>query len=280
MEGYSPRNLRYMRSLAEAWPDEEILQRLIAKLPWGHNLRVLDRLKDRPTREWYLKAALEYGWSQDVLVLQIKSRLHEREGKALTNFQRALPPPDSDMAEQVLKDPYNFDFLTVSETAKEREIERGLLDHLRDLLLELGRGFSFVGSQVPLVVDGRTFYIDLLFYHVRLHRYFVFELKVGAFEPEYAGKLSFYLAAVNGTMRTPVEGPTIGVLLCESRSGRMVEFALENTNQPIGVATYYVTRELPGSIQDEVPTVEDLEEVVAKLRTEIETLRQERADGK
>ncbi len=280
VEGYSPRNLRYMRSLAEAWPDEEILQRLIAKLPWGHNLRVLDRLKDRPTREWYLKAALEYGWSQNVLVLQIKSRLHEREGKALTNFQRALPPPDSDMAEQVLKDPYNFDFLTVSGTAKEREIERGLLDHLRDLLLELGRGFSFVGSQVPLVVDGRTFYIDLLFYHVRLHRYFVFELKVGAFEPEYAGKLSFYLAAVNGTMRTPVEGPTIGVLLCESRSGPIVEFALENTNQPIGVATYHVTRELPGSIQDEVPTVEDLEGVVTKLRIGIETLRQDRTDAK
>ena len=280
VEGYSPRNLRYMRSLAEAWPDEEILQRLIAKLPWGHNLRVLDRLRDRPTREWYLRAALEYGWSQDVLVLQIKSRLHEREGKALTNFQRALPPPDSDLAEQVLKDPYNFDFLTVSGTAKEREIERGLLDHLRDLLLELGRGFSFVGSQVPLVVDGRTFYIDLLFYHVRLHRYFVFELKVGAFEPEYAGKLSFYLAAVNGTMRTPVEGLTIGVLLCESRSGPVVEFALENTNQPIGVATYHVTRELPGSIQDEVPTVEDLEEVVSKLRTEMETLRQERADDR
>ncbi len=280
VEGYSPRNLRYMRSLVEAWPDEEILQRLIAKLPWGHNLRVLDRLKDRPTREWYLRAALEYGWSQDVLVLQIKSQLHEREGKALTNFQRALPPPDSDLAEQVLKDPYNFDLLTVSGTAKEREIERGLLDHLRDLLLELGRGFSFVGSQVPLVVDGRTFYIDLLFYHVRLHRYFVFELKIGAFEPEYAGKLSFYLAAVNGTMRTPVEGPTIGVLLCESRSGPIVEFALENTNHPIGVDTYHVTRELPGSIQDEVPTVEDLEEVVSKLRTGMETLRQERADAK
>lgn len=163
VEGYSPRSLRYMRSLAEAWPDEAILQRLIAKLPWGHNLRVLDRIKDRPTREWYLEAALEYGWSQDVLVLQIKSRLHEREGKALTNFQRALPPPDSDLARQVFKYPYNFDFLTISRQAKEREIERGLLDHLRDLLLELGRGFSFIGSQVPLVVDGRTFYIDLLF---------------------------------------------------------------------------------------------------------------------
>ena len=279
VEGFSPRNFRYMRALAEAWPEPEILQSLIAKLPWGHNLRVLDRIKDRPTREWYLRAALEYGWSQDVLVLQIKSRLHEREGKALTNFQRELPPPESDLAEQILKDPYNFDFLTVTTAAKEREIENGLLSHLRDLLLELGRGFSFVGSQVPLTVDDRTFYIDLLFYHFRLHRFFVFELKVGDFEPEYAGKLSFYLSAVNRTMRTPVEGPSIGVLLCESRSGPLVEFALENINQPIGVSTYRVTRELPAPIQDELPTVEDLQEVVNKLRTEIETLRKGSSDG-
>jgi predicted nuclease of restriction endonuclease-like (RecB) superfamily len=262
-----------MRSLAEAWPDEEILQQLVAKLPWSHNVRVLDRIKDRPTREWYLRAALEYGWSRDVLVLQIKSGLHEREGKALTNFPRALPSPDSDMAEQILKDPYNFDFLTVTAAAKEREIERGLLTHLRDLLLELGRGFSFVGSQVPVTVDEQTFYIDLLFYHVRLHRYFVFELKVGAFQPEHAGKLGFYLAAVNRTMRTPIEGPSIGVLLCESRSGPMVEFALETINQPIGVSTYQVTRELPAPMQEELPSVEDLQEVVNKLRSEMETLR-------
>jgi len=158
----------------------------------------------------------------------------------------------------------------VTATAKEREIERGLLTHLRDLLLELGRGFSFVGRQVPLSVDGQTFYIDLLFYHVRLHCYFVFELKVGAFQPEHAGKLNFYLAAVNGTMRTPVEGPSIGVLLCETRSGPIVEFALENTNQPIGVSTYRVTGELPERIREELPTVEDLKEVVNKLRSEME----------
>jgi predicted nuclease of restriction endonuclease-like (RecB) superfamily len=187
VEGFSPRNLRYMRSLAEAWPGGAILQQLIAKLPWGHNIRVLDRIKDRPTREWYLRTALEYGWSQNVLVLQISSRRHEREGKALTNFQRTLPPPDSDLAEQILKDPYNFDFLTVAEDAHEREIERGLLIHLRDLILELGRGFSFVGSQVPLTVGDETFYIDLLFYHLRLHSYFVIELKTKRFKPEYAG---------------------------------------------------------------------------------------------
>ena len=158
-------------------------------------------------REWYLRAAVEYGWSRNVMVLQIKSGLHEREGKALTNFQRALPPPDSDLAEQILKDPYNFDFLTVTKKAHEREIERGLLNHLRDLLLELGRGFSFVGSQVPLEVGGETFYLDLLFYHVRLHCYFVIELKIGKFKPEWAGKLNFYLSAVDGILRTPAGCP-------------------------------------------------------------------------
>ncbi len=273
VEGYSPRNLRYMRSLAEAWPDEEILQRLIAKLPWGHNLRVLDRIKDRSTREWYLEAALEYGWSQDVLVLQIKSRLHEREGKALTNFQRALPPADSDLAEQILKDPYNFDFLTVRERAHEREVERGLLTHLRDLLLELGKGFAFIGSQVPVQVDGETFYIDLLFYHVRLHCYFVIELKTGRFQPEWAGKLSFYLSAVDNLMRSSSDGRSVGLLLCESHRRTIVEYTLQNIDQPIGVSSYRITRELPAQIRDQVPTVEDLKEVIGKLREEIDDLQ-------
>jgi predicted nuclease of restriction endonuclease-like (RecB) superfamily len=268
VEGFSPRNLKYMKSLAEAWTEPAIVPQLVALLPWGHLRVLLDMVKNPVQREWYLRAAVEYGWSRNVLVLQIKSALHEREGKALTNFSHTLPPPDSDLAGQILKDPYNFDFLTITEGAHEREIERGLLIHLRDLLLELGRGFAFVGSQVPLTVDERTFYIDLLFYHVRLHRFFVFELKVGAFEPEYAGKLSFYLSAVNRTMRTSLEEPSIGVLLCESRSGPIVEFSLENIDQPIGVSTYHVTRELPAPIQEELPTVEDLEEVVNKLRLE------------
>jgi predicted nuclease of restriction endonuclease-like (RecB) superfamily len=282
VEGFSPRSLKYMRALAEAWPDEPFVQQLIAQLPWGHNVRVLDRVKDRTTREWYLRAALAQGWSQNVLVHMISGRLHEREGKALTNFSRTLPPEGSDMAEQILRDPYNFDFLTLADGFKERELERGLLVHLRDLLLELGRGFAFVGSQVPVTVDERMFYLDLLFYHVRLHCYVVFELKVGAFEPEYAGKLSFYLSAVNRTMRTPVEGPSIGVLLCESRGSSIVEFALENINQPIGVSTYRVTRELPTPLQDDLPSIEDLQGVVEKLRHEIDALRRSasaEADG-
>ena len=269
VEGFSARSLKYMRSFAAAWPDELIVQQLAAQLPWGHHMVLIDRLKSSVEREWYLHAAVEYGLSRNVLVLQIKSALHEREGKALTNFQRTLPPPNSDLAEQILKDPYNFDFLTITEGAHEREIERGLLLHLRDLLLELGRGFAFVGSQVPLTVDGRTFYIDLLFYHTRLHRYIVFELKIGAFEPEYAGKLSFYLSALNRTMRTSLEEPSIGVLLCESRIGPIVEFSLENIDQPIGVSTYHLTRKLPATIQEELPTVEDLQAVVSKLHKEI-----------
>jgi predicted nuclease of restriction endonuclease-like (RecB) superfamily len=273
-EGFSPRNLKYMRSLAEAWPEPEIVPQLVALLPWGHLRVLLDRIKDRTTREWYLRGAIEFGWSRNILVHQIESRLHERQGKALTNFSRTLPPGDSDLAEQILKDPYNFDFLTLTSSTKERELERGLLLHLRDLLLELGRGFAFVGSQVPLTVDEQTFYLDLLFYHIRLHCYFIIELKVGTFKPEYAGKLSFYLSAVDGTMRTPVDGPSVGVLLCESRSGPIVEYALQNIAQPIGVSTYRVTRELPQAIQTEVPSIEDLQGVVEKLRSELEGIRE------
>ncbi len=278
VEGFSPRNLRYMRAFAEAWPDSSILQQLVAKLPWGHNLRVLDRIKDRATREWYLRSALEHGWSQNVLVHMISGQLHEREGKALTNFERTLPPPGSDMAEQILRDPYSFDFLTLTEPFAERELEKGLLTHLRDLLLELGRGFAFVGSQVPLLVDGRSFYVDLLFYHVRLHCYFAIELKTGEFQPEYAGKLGFYIAAIDGTMRTPGDGPTIGLLLCESRSGPVVEYALQSLVQPIGVSTYRVTRELPTPVREELPSVEDLQGVVVRLRAEMEAAREDVSD--
>jgi predicted nuclease of restriction endonuclease-like (RecB) superfamily len=276
VEGFSPRSLKYMRALAEAWPDEAIVQQLIAQLPWGHNVRVLDRVKDRPTREWYLRAALEHGWSQNVLVHMISGRLHEREGKAISNFSRTLPPAGSDMAEQILRDPYNFDFLTLADDFKERELERGLLIHLRDLLLELGRGFAFVGSQVPLVVGDETFYIDLLFYHVRLHAYFVIELKTGKFKPEYAGKLNFYLSAADELIRTPPDGPTLGLLLCEGRNGAVVEYALRDIAKPIGVSTYRVTRELPAPLQDDLPSIEDLRGVVEKLRGELEAAR----DGK
>lgn len=275
VEGFSLRSLKYMRALAEAWPEEPIVQQLIAQLPWGHNLRVLDRIKDRPTREWYLRASLEYGWSQNILVHMIAGRMHEREGKALTNFARTLPPPGSDMAEHILHDPYNFDFLTLANGFKERQLERGLLIHLRDLLLELGRGFAFVGSQVSLPIGDQIFYLDLLFYHVRLHCYFVIELKTGEFKPEYAGKLNFYLSAVDGIMKTDRDDPTIGLLLCESHNEAIVEFSIKNFQKPIGVATYTVTRELPKELEKEVPSVEDLKGVVEKLRLELAAARKD-----
>jgi predicted nuclease of restriction endonuclease-like (RecB) superfamily len=268
--------MKYMRTLAEAWPDPEIVPQLVALLPWGHLRVLLDQLKDAGLREWYLRAAVEYGWSRNVLVLQIKSGLHEREGKALTNFQRVLPPPDSDLAERILKDPYNFDFLTVTQAAHEREVERGLLTHLRNLLLELGRGFAFMGIQVPLEVAGESFYLDLLFYHVRLKCFFVIELKSGPFKPEWAGKLNFYLSAVDDLMRTTGDAPTIGLLLCESHRSPIVEYTLRSIEKPIGVSSYRVTRELPAPIREEVPTVEDLQEVVKKLRDEIAALHRER----
>ena len=273
VEGFSARSLKYMRAFAAAWPDEPIVQQLAAQLPWGHHMVLLDRLKAPVEREWYLRAAVEYGWSRNILVLQIKSALHKREGKSLTNFHRTLPPPGSDLAEQILKDPYNFDFLTVAEDAHEREIERGLLLHLRDLLLELGRGFSFIGSQVPLPIGDETFYIDLLFYHVRLHAFIVIEMKTGRFKAEWAGKLNFYLSAVDDLMRTAPDGPTIGLLLCESHNSPVAEYALRDIAKPIGISTYRVTRELPSPVRDELPTVEDLQGVVTKLRKEMKQQR-------
>jgi predicted nuclease of restriction endonuclease-like (RecB) superfamily len=272
VEGFSPRSLKYMRSFAAAWPDEPIVQQVAAQLPWGHHMVLLDQAKDAPIRLWYLRAAVEHGWSRNILVHMIKGGLHEREGKALTNFQRTLPPEGSDMAEQILRDPYNFDFLTLADDYKERELERGLLIHLRDLLLELGRGFAFVGSQVPLVVGDDTFYLDLLFYHVRLHCYFIIELKTGKFKPEYAGKLNFYLSAADGLIRTPADGPTLGLLLCEGRNGAVVEYALRDIAKPIGVSTYRVTRELPAPLQEDLPSIEDLQGVVEKLRGEFDAM--------
>jgi len=279
VEGFSPRNLKYMRSLAEVWPDPQIVPRRVALLPWGHVRLLLDRVKDAAARDWYMGASIEYGWSRDTLAHMISGGLHKREGKALTNFKKVLPPPNSDMAQQVLRDPYNFDFLTLTHPVEERKLQRGLLVHMRDLLLELGRGFAFVGSQVPLPVGDETFYLDLLFYHVRLHCYFVIELKVGKFKPEYAGKLNFYLSAVDGILRTERDEPTIGLLLCESHEGPVVEYAFKDIQKPIGVSTYRVTRELPAPVRDELPTVEDLEIVVTKLKDEMEQLRRKR-EGK
>ena len=219
MSGLSRTNLLYMRAFAEIWSDEAIVQQVVGQLPWGHNVRLLDLVKHREERLWYAHAAIENGWSRNVLVLQIESGLYRRQGKAITNFQATLPAPQSDLAQQIIKDPYIFDFLTLTTEARERDLERGLLEHLRQFLIELGTGFAFVGSQVPLEVGGEDFKVDLLFYHLKLRCFCVIDLKMTPFKPEYAGKMNFYLSAVHDMFRHPDDKPSIGLTLCKTRIG-------------------------------------------------------------
>ena len=265
VRGFSSRNLKYMRAFAEAWPDEAIVQTALAQLTWYHNIALLEKLSDREVRLWYAAATVEFGWSRNVLVLQIESGLYQRQGKAITNFARTLPTPQSDLARNLLKDPYNFDFLTLEAAAHERDLERGLLHHLRDFMLELGVGFALLGSQYHLPVGNEDFFIDLLFYHLKLRSYVVIDLKMGAFKPEYAGKLNFYLSAVDDRLRGPEDGPTIGLLLCRGKDGLVVEYALRDIGKPIGVSTFRVTEALPAELRSSLPTVEQLEAELAHL---------------
>jgi predicted nuclease of restriction endonuclease-like (RecB) superfamily len=218
MKGFSPRNLRYMRAFAEAWPDEQIVQAPLAEITWHHNVAILEKVKSVEVRLWYVCQTIQHGWSRNVLVHQIDTGLYQRQGKALTNFERTLPAPQSELAQQILKDPYNFDFLTLAADAQERELERGLLEHLRAFLLELGVGFAFVGSQYPLEVGGEDFRLDLLFYHLRLRCFVVIDLKMSPFQPEFAGKMNFYLSAVDDLLRHPDDQPSIGIILCRTRN--------------------------------------------------------------
>jgi predicted nuclease of restriction endonuclease-like (RecB) superfamily len=259
VRGFSRTNLLYMRAFAEAWPEEPFVQQVVGQIPWGHNLRILDLLKERAQREWYARAALQHGWSRNVLVLQIESGLHRRLGMAQTNFTQTLPAPQSDLAQQVLKDPYNFDFLTLTEGAREKELEAGLLEDLRNFLLELGIGFAFVGSQYPLEVGGEDFKIDLLFYHLKLRCFVVIDLKMGAFKPEYAGKMNFYLSAVDDLLRHADDRSSIGLVLCKAKNAVVAEYALRDTAKPIGISNFRVTESLPADLKASLPTVEELE---------------------
>ncbi|MBD2066323.1 DUF1016 domain-containing protein [Leptolyngbya sp. FACHB-671] len=270
MSGFSPRNLKYMRALAEAYPDEQIVLRLIAQIPWGHNQTLLNKLKSYEQRLWYAQKVIENGWSRDVLTLQIETNLYARQGGAITNFERTLPALDSDLARQLIKDPYNFDFLNISENVKERELEQALVERIRNFLLEMGTGFAFVGSQYRLEVEGDEYFIDLLFYHLKLHCYIVIDLKVTEFKPEYSGKMNFYISAVNNLLRTEVDGPTIGIILCRSKKKTTVEFALDTVQNPIGVSTYKLRGELPPSLQNCLPTIEQLEMELEAAVSELE----------
>ena len=260
MRGFSARNLKYMRALAEAFPDEPFVQQVAAQIPWFHLCILLDKVKNLTEREWYIRMTIQQGWSRAVLVHQIDSGAFARQGRAITNFDRTLPAPQSDLAREILKDPYNFDFLTLAEDAQERDLQRALLDHLRDFLLELGIGFAFVGSRHHLEVGGKDYYLDLLFYHLRLRCFVVIELKVRAFEPEHAGKMNFYLSAVDDLLRHPDDRPSIGLILCRERNRIVVEYSLRDTTKPVGVAAYELRRDaLPAELSDSLPPVGQLE---------------------
>lgn len=267
MKGFSPRNLVYMQTLASAY-SEEFTQQAVARIPWGHNCIILDKIREPTKREWYVRAVMEHGWSRNVLAHQIETNLYARQGKAITNFERTLPLLQSDLAQQVLKDPFNFDFLMLHKDARERELQDGLINHIRQFLLELGKGFAFVGSPYPLTVGGDEFEIDLLFYHLHLRCYVVIDLKIGKFAPQDAGQMNFYLSAVDDLIRHKDDAPSIGLILCKSKNEIVAEYALRDVNKPIGVATH-LTREieaaLPKDFQYSLPTVEEIE---AELTTE------------
>ena len=252
---------------AQLSPDDpiSILQQLAAKLPWFHHVILMEKVKDRATRIWYMQRAIEHGWSRAVLTVQIETQAHRRMGKAQTNFAQTLPPPQSDLAQQVLKDPYTFDFLTLSAEARERELEQGLTEHIQKFLLELGVGFAFVGRQVHLEVGGEDYYLDLLFYHLKLRCFVVLDLKMEAFKPEFAGKMNFYLTAVDEQMRHANDHPTIGLLLCKEKNRLTVEYALRDMKKPIGVAEWKtrLVESLPKQLRGALPSVEDLERGLA-----------------
>lgn len=269
MKGFSPRNLKYMRAFAEAWEDDGFVQQVAAQIPWFHNCVILDKLKDRGEREWYVRETVKNGWSRNVLVHQIESDLFRRQGKAVTNLHRTLPSPQSDLAQEILKDPYNFDFLRLGERASERDLHRSLLAHLRDFLIELGVGFAFVGSERPLEVGDQDFRIDLLFYHLRLRCYVVIELKIGDFAPEQVGKLNFYLSAVDDLIRdADHDQPSIGILLCKTKNRVIAEYALRDLKKPMGVSSYRLRKALAEEMRVNLPTIEELEAELARAEPE------------
>ncbi|MEW6157607.1 MAG: PDDEXK nuclease domain-containing protein [Verrucomicrobiota bacterium] len=318
MTGFSARNLNYMHAFVEAWCGDVIVQQPVAKLPpailsqpmtvasaeivqqpvglcgsappepiaslpWGHNLVLLHKLDSPEDRLWYARKALDHGWSRAVLTHQIDTQLHRREGRAITNFAATLPPAQSDLAQQTLKDPYLFDFLTLAADARERDFELGLLDHVQKFLVELGVGFAFVGRQYRLEVSGEEFSLDLLFYHLHLRCFVVVDLKMEGFKPEFAGKMNFYLSAVDAELRHRDDAPAIGLLLCKDKDRLIVEYALRDVKKPIGVAEWKtrLVDSLPKKLQSSLPTVAQIEAELAKDLQRSETKkRKARAGGR
>ena len=262
MKGFSPRNLKYMRAFAESYPEPEFVQQVAAQIPWFTNCLILDKIGDLAEREWYIRQTIEQGWSRNVLGLQIESELFERQGKALTNFEKTLPAPQSELAQDILKSPYNFDFLGLGKEALERDVENALLTDLKNFFIELGKGFAFVGSQYHLEVGGQDYFLDLLFYHLHLRCFVVIDLKIDEFKPEYAGKMNFYLAAVDDLMRHESDAPSIGLILCRDKNKIIVEYSLKDQTKPIGVSDYKLTGKISDELQKSLPTAEEIESVI------------------
>ena len=260
-KGYSVRNLKYMAKFAEAYPDREFVQQVVAQIPWGHNIILMDKVSNPDERVWYIQKAIENSWSRNVLVHQIESGLYKRQVSAekVSNFEHRLPSPQSELAVQTMKDPYVFDFIPFREDMLERDIEQALVRDITKLLLELGTGFAFVGNQYHLNVGGDDFYIDLLFYNLNLRCYVVIELKTGDFKPEYAGQLNFYLSAVDGILKKEHDNPSIGLLLCKSKNNLVADYSLKDISKPIGVSEYKVTSNLPDDLEDQLPSIEDIQ---------------------
>lgn len=301
MKGISPRNLKYMRAFAVAYPivqqaaaqldnksilqvplaisgnniikpvevqqlENKIMQQPAAQLPWFHICTLLDKVKEEEERVFYTQQAAEYGWSRNVLVHKIESGLYKRKGKAITNFEATLPAPQSDLAKELLKDPYKFDFLSLGKEYLEKDLEDALVTHITKFLLELGSGFSYVGRQYHLEVGGEDFYIDLLFYHLKLRCYIVLELKTGKFIPEYASKLNFYLNVTDDLLKHTTDQPSIGILICKERNKVVAEYALRGINKPIGVSEYHLTEKIPTKLKGKLPTIKQIEKELADVK--------------
>jgi len=298
MTGFSPRNLRYMREFSKAYPDFLILQppaaklspitsstnighitaatvedpilKIIASVPWTHHTIILDKAKTLKIRLFYLQKAIEQGWSKNVLKLQIDGQLYERQGNAITNFKSTLAPAKSDLAQETFKSSYLLDFLGIGIEMKERDIEMALVGHINKYLLELGRGFAYMGNQYKITVEKEEFFLDLLFFNTQLNCYVVFELKIGDFKPEFAGKLNFYINTIDSQLKSKKHNKTIGVLLCQTPNRTEIRYALEGIKKPIAVSDYKLSKALPKELKGEMPTIAELEE---EMQSELEKLK-------
>jgi len=257
-KGFSARNLKYMKKFYLEYKDDELMQQLVAQVPWGHNIVLMEKIKDKEIRKIYIEGILKNGWGRNMLSIQIDNGYHLRIGASNNNFENTLPAIDSDLVNYTIKDPYIFDFISLKNDYKEKELELAMLNKIKDVLIELGKGFSFVGNQYKLSVGEQEFFIDLLFYHLELRRYIVVELKANSFKPEYAGQISFYVTAVDEQLKKEYDNPTIGLLLCQDKDRLTVDYSLKSINVPIGVSSFEIEKYIPKDILDKLPTEEDI----------------------